>query len=95
MLIDFEVVLKELLDPADLTKVQVFRIHESTEVIIIVSKDKNLVFAAFQVVVPSLKGFNNSQELLIVSLVSSFSEDHLLKKNGYWMPLTNFGLRRN
>ncbi len=64
--------------PADLTRAQVFQIPESTEVIM-VSKNKDLVFAAFQVVAPSLKGFNNSQELLIVSLVLSLSEDHLLR----------------
>ncbi len=59
-----------------------------------VSKDKDLVFLAFQVVVLSLKGFNDSQELLIVSLVPSLSGDHLLREKGYWVPLANFGFRR-
>ncbi len=58
-IIDSKVVLRELLGPADLTRAQVFCIYESTEVII-VSKDEDLVFAAFQVVAPSFKGFNNS-----------------------------------
>ncbi len=58
-IIDSEVVLRKFLGPADLTRAQAFCIHELTEVII-VSKDKDLVFAAFQVVAPSLKGFNNS-----------------------------------
>ncbi len=53
-------VSRELLGPADLTKAQAFRIDELTEVIM-VSKDEDLVFAAFQVVAPSLKSFNNSQ----------------------------------
>ncbi len=91
-IIDLEVVLRELLGQADLTRAQAFCIHESMEVIM-VSKDKDLVFAAFQVVAPSLKGFNDSQELLIVSLVSSLSEDHLLREKGYWVSLANFGLR--
>ncbi len=58
-IIDSEVVSRELLGPADLTRAQAFHIHESTEVII-VSKDEDLIFAALQVVAPSLKGFNNS-----------------------------------
>ncbi len=81
-IIDLEVVLGELLGPADLMRAQAFRIHESTEVIM-VSKDEDLVFAIFQVVAPSLKGFNNSQELLIVSLVPSLNRDHLSKEKGY------------
>ncbi len=44
--IDSEVVSRELLGLADLTRAQAFRIHESTEVIM-VSKDEDLVFAAF------------------------------------------------
>ncbi len=43
-IIDLEVVSSELLGPADLTRAQAFRIHESAEVII-VSKDEDLVFA--------------------------------------------------
>ncbi len=59
-----------------------------------VSKDEELVFAAFQVMAPNLKGFNDSQELLIVSLVPSLSEDHLSREKGYWVPLANFGFRK-
>ncbi len=92
IIIDSKVVSKELLGPADLTRAQAFRIYESTQ-IIIVSKDEDLVFVAFQNVAPSLKGFNNSQELLIVSLVPSFHRDHLSREKGYWVLLANFGLR--
>ncbi len=73
-------------------RAQAFGIDELTEVIM-VSKDKDLVFAAFQVVAPSLKGFNNSQELVIVGFVPSLSGDHLLRKKGYWVSLANFELR--
>ncbi len=59
MVIDSEVVWRELLGPADLTGAQTLCIHESTEVVM-VSEDEDLVFAGFQVVAPSLKGFNNS-----------------------------------
>ncbi len=46
IIIDSEVVLRELLGPADLTRAQVFCIHELTEVII-VSKNEDLIFVAF------------------------------------------------
>ncbi len=93
-IIDSEVVSRELLDLADLTRALAFRIHELMEVIM-VSKDKDLIFAALQVVALSLKGFNDSQELLIVSFVPSLSGDHLSKEKGYKMPLANFKMRRN
>ncbi len=92
-IIDSEVVSRELLGQADLMRAQTFCIHESTEVII-VSKDKDLVFAAFQVVALSLKGFNDSQELMIVGFVPSLSGDHLSREKGYWVPLANFRFRR-
>ncbi len=40
-----------------------------------VNKDKNLVFAAFQVIVLSLKGFNNSKKLLVISFIASFGKN--------------------
>ncbi len=91
-IIDLEVVSRELLGSADLTRVQAFCLHESTEVIM-VSKDEELIFAALQVVAPSLKTFNDRQELLIVSFVPSLSEDYLLREKGYWVPLANLGLK--
>ena len=70
IIIDSEMVLKELLGLADLTKAQIYCIHKLTEVVI-VSKDEDLVFAALQVVAPSLESLNNNEELLIMSLESS------------------------
>ncbi len=90
-IIDSEVVSRELLGPTDLTRAQAFCIHESTEVIM-VSKDEDFVFTAFQVVAPSLKGFNDSQELLIMGFISSLSGDDFSREKGYWVPLDNFGL---
>lgn len=43
----------------NLIKTQAFCIYKLTDVIIL-NKDNNLVFAAFQTVEPSLEGFNNS-----------------------------------
>lgn len=45
-IIDLKRVLTELLGPTNLAKAQAFRIHKSTEVIM-VNKDKNLVFVIF------------------------------------------------
>ncbi len=58
-IIDLEVVSRKLLGPTDLARAQTLYIHELTEVVM-VSEDKDLMFAAFQVVASSLKGFNNS-----------------------------------
>ena len=60
IIIDLKVVSREFLGPTDLAKAQIFLIHKLTKVVI-VSKDEDLVFAAFQVVASSLKSFNNSQ----------------------------------
>ncbi len=62
MIIDSEVVLRELLGLADLIRAQTLCIHELAE-IIIVSKDEDFMLAAFLVVVPSLESLNNGQEL--------------------------------
>ncbi len=91
MVINSEVISRELLGPANLARAQTLRISESTE-IVVVSDDKDLIFAAFQVVAPSLKGFNNNQELLVVVFVLSLSGDHFSREKGYWVPLANFGL---
>ncbi len=45
-IIDSEVVSRELLGPANLTRAQAFCIHKLTEVIM-VSKEEDLIFAAF------------------------------------------------
>ncbi len=46
MIVDSKMISRELLGPPDLARTKALRIHEPTE-IIVVSKDKNLVFAAF------------------------------------------------
>ncbi len=67
-IIDPEVVSRELLSSPNLSRAQALRIHESPEVVV-VRKNEDLVFAAFWVVGPSLEGFNDSQELTVVSFV--------------------------
>ncbi len=58
MIIDLKVVLRELLGPTDLARAQTLHIHKLKEVIV-VSEDKNLVFATFQIVMPILKNLND------------------------------------
>ncbi len=45
-----------------------------------VGENEDLVFAAFQVVAPSLEGLNDGQELLIVSLIPGLSRNHLSRE---------------
>ena len=59
-----------------------------------VSKDGDLVFLAFQVVAPSLKNFNNSQKLLVVSFILSLSKNNFLREKSYEMQLINLGFRK-
>ncbi len=57
-IINLKVILRKLLGPADLTRTQALHIYELTD-LTMVSKNKDLSFAIFPVVVPSLKSFNN------------------------------------
>ena len=50
---------RELLGPLDLIKAQTLYIHELTK-IVMVSKDKDLIFATFSAVPLGIKRFNNS-----------------------------------
>ena len=57
-IVNLEIVLREFLGPADLSRAQALCIYERTEVIVI-RKDENLIFAAFQIVAPSFEYLNN------------------------------------
>ena len=58
VIVDLEMLLRELLVSADLSEAQALRIHEMTEVDV-VRKDENLMLVAFQVVAPRLECLNN------------------------------------
>lgn len=72
-----EVISREFLGPADLTKAQTFCIHELTEVVVI-CKHKDFVLTAFKVVPPVLESLNNSPELAIMGLILSLSRNHII-----------------
>ena len=57
--VNLKMVLRELLGPADLSGAQTLRINKATKVVV-VCKDKYLVLATFQIVMPCLEGFDNS-----------------------------------
>ena len=79
-------VSRELLGPANLSRAQILRIHETTEVIM-VRKDKNLMLETFQIVMLRLEGFDNGQKLAVVSLIPNLCRNYFSKKEGYWVPL--------
>ena len=89
IIIDLEVVSRELLSPADLTRAQGLCIYELIEVFM-VSKDEDLVFVVFQVLALSLQNFNGSQKLLIIGFVVCLNKDHFSREKGYWILLANF-----
>ncbi len=66
-------------------RAQAFRVHKVLEVVV-VCEHKNFILAAFKVVLPCFKCFNNGQQLTVVGLVPSFSRNHLFREKGYWMP---------
>lgn len=92
-IINQKIVLQKLLGSLNLIKTQAFYIYELTGVVI-VSKNKNLIFAAFQVVMPSLISFNNSKRHLIIYFASSIYKNHFLRKKNYQVLLTNFRLKK-
>ncbi len=52
-----------------------------------VCKHENFMLAAFQVVFPSLEGFNDGQQLAVVGLILSLCRNHLSGEKSYRMPL--------
>ena len=89
--VDLKMVSGELLGPADLSGAQTLRIHEATKVVV-VCEDEHLVLATFQIVTPCLEGFDDSQKLAVVGLISSLCQNHFSQKERYRMPLAQISL---
>ena len=75
-------IIKELLSPIDLSGAQVLCIQKTLEVIVI-CKDKNPIFAIFQVMMLSFECFNNSQKLIVVGLILYSCWNHYPQKKCY------------
>ena len=81
-ILDSELIQGKFFSPADLPQTQAFGIHEWTKIIMI-SKHKNLISAAIQVIAPSLKDFNYWQQFLIVRFVPSLRQNHFSREKRY------------
>lgn len=64
-------ILNKFLNQKHLLKAQVFCTHKMTKVILIY-KDKNFIFVIFQIIISSLKYFNNDQIFTNISFKKSF-----------------------
>lgn len=80
--INFKMILREFLSPANLSGSQDLNIYKLAEIIIIV-KYKKFKFTVFQVVTPSFKGFNYSQQFLIISFLPSLCQNSSPEEKGY------------
>ena len=90
-IVDSKMVSGELLGPADLSGAQTLRIYEATKDVV-VCKDEHLVLATLQIMTPCLEGFDDSQKLAVVGLISSPCRNHFSQKECYRMPLAQIGL---
>ena len=90
-IINSKVITRELLGLMDLSGAQALCIHELTKVIM-VCKDENFMLAAFPIVTPCLEGFDDSQKLTVVGLISYLCRNHFPRKECYWVPLAQIGL---
>lgn len=54
----------------------------------VICKNKDFIFAIFKILLPHLKGLNNSGNLIIISLITNFHKNYFLKKKKitkyYW-----------
>lgn len=80
-------ILRKFLSLLNLAEIQILCIYKLVEIIII-SEDKNLIFVVFQVIILSLEIINNSQKLLIISLILSLCRNYLFQNIGYYVLLT-------
>lgn len=58
VVINLKMIMRQLLCLPNLTKTNTFCVHKTRKVVVI-GKDKNLMFAAFEIVPPSLQSLNN------------------------------------
>lgn len=52
-----------------------------------VDKNEDLKFATFQILIPSLKNFNNGKDFLTKSFIPSFYREHFFTEKYYEMTL--------
>lgn len=74
-ILNLEIVLREFIGLADLTKAQIFYIHELTEVVA-VCKHEDFILIAFKVGLLVLETCNNYQGLAVIDLILTLSRNH-------------------
>lgn len=94
VIIDTKTVSRKFLSLINLPKAKTLSIHKLLKVVVII-KNKDLIFIAFQVVVLCLKSFKDSQQLLIIFFVPYLYRNHFSKEKNYHILLNNFGHKRN
>lgn len=72
VVINLKIVTKKLLGLTYLILSQFFNIHKLIEVVI-VYKDKNVIFTTFEIILLDFEHFDNSQKLIITSFILSFT----------------------
>lgn len=82
-----KIMSEKLLNSLDQIKVQSFHIWAKIKIVVI-NKYKNFVFPAVSVMLPCFEGFNNSQKLTIISLVSYFGQNYCTEEVDYRVQLT-------
>ena len=82
MIVNLEIVLREFLGPTDLFGAQTLCIHKAIKIVVIY-QDKYFILTTFQIVMPRLRNFDNSQKIIIINLVSSFCINYFLRKEDY------------
>ena len=90
-LFNLKIVLGELLSPINLSGAQAFYIYKMAKIIII-HKNKNFIFAIFEVVLLCFENFNNSQKFINVGFILNFYRNHFFKKKYYWILLAQICL---
>ena len=72
VVINLKIVTKKLLGLTYLILSQFFNIHKLIKVVI-VYKDKNVIFTTFEIILLDFEHFDNSQKLIITSFILSFT----------------------
>ena len=79
-IVNLKIILKKFVSLINLSRAQIFYIYETTKVVIIY-KNKYLIFITFQIVILCFKDFDNSQKFAIISFILSFCKIYFFKKN--------------
>lgn len=87
--IDSKIIREKLLDPFNIRKKLSLHIHKWLTIVII-SLYKNYKLAVFQVLITSLKCFNYSENINVMSLESRLGSNYFWRKKKYWIQLKSF-----